>query len=113
MKQRAALALSALATLAMGTAAQGAVGTQVDLTIKPVSETKARYKGTIKSEEPDCVADRLIKVKSKTTRLVKTRSDGDGKFDELGKRPESGAPIKLKVVEKGDCEALIDEDEAN
>jgi hypothetical protein len=110
MKHRAALApaILAAAALAAGGSASARAGTNVDLTIKTVSETKSQYKGKIKSDDPNCVADRLIKVKSRQTRLVKTRSDEDGKFDEIGKRPESGDPLKLKVVAKDDCDALIE-----
>ena len=109
MKHRATLALAALAAVAL-TAAGSAfgAGTKIDLTIKTVSETKSQYKGRITSENPDCVANRLIRVKSRHMRLVKTHSDEDGKFDEVGKRPESGDPLKLKVPAKGDCDALLE-----
>ena len=115
MKQRAALVLATLAAVALTAAgaAFGRAGTQIDLNIKPISETKARYKGRIKSDDPNCVADRLIKVKSKHTRLVKTRSDDDGMFEENGKRPQSGAPLKLKVRAKDECDALIEETTAD
>ena len=120
MKQRATLAATALAVagLAAAGAAYGGKGTQIDLTIKPISETKAQYKGRITSESPECIADRLIKVKSRQSRLVKTRTDEKGKFDEDGKRPKSGAPLKLKVTEEETeegliCDALIERDTAN
>ena len=110
MNHRAGLALATLATVALtaGGSAFGRAGTNIDLTIKTVSETKSQYKGKIKSDDPNCVSDRLIKVKSRQTRLVKTRSDDNGRFDEIGKRPESGDPLKLKVVAKDDCDALIE-----
>jgi hypothetical protein len=115
MKQRASLAATALAVAALAAAGSAyAAGTKVDLTIKPISETKAQFKGRITAENPECISDRVIKVKSRHSRLVKTRTNGEGKFDEDGKRPESGAPLKLKVKEKGlECEALIEHDTAH
>ena len=110
MSHRAALALATLATVGLtaGGSAFGRAGTNIDLTIKTISETRAQYKGKIRSDNPDCLSGRLIKVKSRQTRLVKTRSDDEGRFDEIGRRPESGDPLKLKVVAKGDCDALIE-----
>ena len=110
MKQRAVLALAVLATAALTAAgaASGRASTTIDLNIKPVSETKARYKGRIESDLPNCIADRLIKVKSNSTRLVKTRSDEAGKFEENGKSPESGDPLKLKVPATDECAVLIE-----
>jgi hypothetical protein len=109
--KRSALLGAAVAalTIAIGAGSAFGAGTNVDLTIKSVSATKAEYKGRIESDNPDCVEGRLIKVSSRGTRLVKTRSDDAGRFSEVGKRPESGAPLKLKVVAKGDeCEQLIE-----
>ena len=102
------MAVLATVSLIAAAVAVGHAGTRIDLNIKPLSETKAEYKGQIKSDDPNCVADRLIKVKSHHTRLVKTRSDADGRFDENGKRPESGDPLKLKVPAKDECDALIE-----
>jgi hypothetical protein len=108
MRQRASLVLAVLATAGLGTAGVAfGEDTKIDLTIKTVSETKSQYKGELKSDIPACVADRLIKVKSRDNRLVKTRSDDDGKFNENGKRPKSGAPLKLKVVETDECREII------
>ncbi len=109
MKQRASLVLVVLATAALTTAGVAfGEDTKIDLTIKTVSTTKSQYKGELTSETPACVADRLIKVKSRDTRLVKTYSDGDGKFKENGKRPKSGAPLKLKVVETDECGVIVE-----
>jgi hypothetical protein len=46
-------------------------------------------------------------------RRVESDDSATGKFDEVGKRPDAGASLKLKVPAKGDdCEALVEHAQA-
>ena len=108
-KQRAPLALAAIAALGLAAAggAYAAFPTEVELTVKPLSEEKAQYKGRIKSDSPYCEKRRILKVTSQDRKLVKLKSDADGKFDKVGERAAPGRKLHLLVKAKGeDCEEL-------
>ena len=114
MKSSAVL-LSALAMLVALVVAGPAVGARVDrihVDIKTFPNGKARYSGDIESANPDCASGRTVKVYVKNHRLVKTKTDSDGKFSEVGKAAEKGDKLTVKVPPKGTCSKLIGTGEA-
>jgi hypothetical protein len=103
-----ALGMAAALTLAFaGSAAAGLVGDEVTIKFKPISDpAKMIYKGKVRSENPDCVEDRIVSFKAKGKRLAKAATDDRGKFNVKGKRPKSGTVIKIKVKPTGECMRL-------
>jgi hypothetical protein len=106
---------SVLALLVALVAAGPASGHRVDkihVEIKTLENGKSKYKGRITSDVPECVSGRTVRVSSKDARLVKTRTDGKGRFNAVGKSPEKGDKLTVKVPPKGDCPKLIGESSA-
>jgi hypothetical protein len=108
--------LSAIALVAaLGLAAPAMARTDrihVDIKTLPNSDGKARYSGDIDSDISSCVSGRTVKVYAKQSRLVKTRSDSEGKFSAIGKAAAKGDKLTVKVRPKGDCPKLVGTGEA-
>ena len=109
MKSSTAFA-SVLALLVALVVAGPVSGHRVDkihVNIKTLDNGKSKYKGRITSDIPECVDGRTVRVSSKHARLVKTKTNGKGKFSAVGKSPEKGDKLTVKVPPKGDCPKLI------
>jgi outer membrane murein-binding lipoprotein Lpp len=90
----------------------GARVDKVHVEIKTLANGKSKYTGEIKSAVPECVSGRTVRVSSKNSRLVKTKTDNKGKFSAVGKSPEKGDKLTVKVPPKGECPKLIGESTA-
>jgi hypothetical protein len=95
------------ALLVAGPAGAGGSADQIHVNIKTLANGKSRYKGRITSQFPECEAHRTVKVTSHDSRLVKTRTDSDGKFSEVGKTPRKGSKVTVTVPPKGTCPKLV------
>jgi hypothetical protein len=104
--------LALLAALVVAGPVSGARVDKIHVEIKTLANGKSKYRGEIKSDTPECVSKRTVKVSSKHARLVKTKTDNDGKFSAIGKSPEKGDKLTVKVPPKGDCPKLIGESTA-
>jgi hypothetical protein len=80
---------------------------RIQVNIKSLDNGKAEYKGKIRSDIPECVENRIVKVYDKDSRLVKTETDSDGKFLAVGKQLRSGRKLTVKVPAEGDCPKMI------
>lgn len=81
---------------------------EVKLKIKPLENGKTQYKGKVVSDDQDCVERRKVKVSSSDQILMRTKTDGDGKYNETAKTAKTGTKLTLKVAPKGDdCPKLI------
>jgi hypothetical protein len=85
---------------------------KIHVDIKTLDNGKSKYKGQITSDISECVRGRTVRVSSKHARLVKTKTDSKGKFSAVGKSPEKGDKLTVKVPPKGDCPKLIGESTA-
>jgi hypothetical protein len=104
--------LALLTALVLAGPVSGARVDKVHVEIKALDNGKSKYKGEITSAIPECVSGRTVRVSSKDSRLVKTKTDGDGKFSAVGKTPEKGDKLTVKVPPKGTCPKLIGESTA-
>jgi hypothetical protein len=107
--------VSALAMLVAGAVAGPAIGARADrieVDIKTFPNGEARYSGDIDSDDPACEAGRTVKVYVKKARVVKTKTDSEGKFSEFGRAAEKGDKLTVKVPRKGDCTKLVGTGEA-
>lgn len=103
-----AAALTAVVALVGAGAAFARAEDEVTLKVKPLNNGKTQYKGKVKSENPDCVEGRKVKVSSPDQILMRTKTDDDGKFDETAKTAKKGTKLTLKVAPKGDeCAKLV------
>jgi hypothetical protein len=104
-----------LALLAVLVAAGPVSGHRVDkihVDIKTLANGKSRYSGEITSAIADCESHRTVRVSSKNSRLVKTKTDAKGEFSAVGKSPEKEDKLTVKVPPKGECPKLIGESRA-
>ena len=104
--------LALLVALIVAGPVSGARVDKVHVEIKTLANGKSKYSGEITSAVPECVSKRIVRVSSKQSRLVKTKTDNDGKFSAVGKTPEKGDKLTVKVPPKGDCPKLIGESTA-
>lgn len=117
MKNKASVALALCAVLSLALIGSASAGVSTPATVKirftPVSDTKLRYSGRIKAENPDCARNRRISFRAGGKLLAKARTDSEGKFSKLGKRPRSGATIKIRVKRKSrECPKLVGDGKA-
>jgi len=96
-----------VAVFATGPASAGASTDQIHVGIKALANGKSKYKGRITSQFPECEAHRTVKVTSHDSRLVKTKTDSDGKFNAVGKTPVKGSKVTVTVPPKGTCPKLV------
>ena len=94
------------ALFAAGPAA-GASADQVRVNIRSLDNGKSQYRGKVTSATQACVEHRTVKVISRGSRLVKTKTDSAGKFLAIGKTPVKGAKVTLIVPAEGTCPKLV------
>jgi hypothetical protein len=104
--------LALLVALVVAGPVSGARVDKVHVEIKALANGKSKYSGRITSSIPECGSKRTVRVSSKDSRLVKTKTNHDGKFSAVGKTPEKGEKLTVKVPPKGDCPKLIGESTA-
>jgi hypothetical protein len=104
--------LALLVTLLVAAPVSGARVDKIHVEIKTLANDKSKFSGRITSALPECVDGRTVRVSSKQARLVKTKTDSDGRFSAVGKSPEKGDKLTVKVPPKGDCPKLIGESTA-
>jgi hypothetical protein len=105
-------ALVMLVALAVSGPAIGARGDRIHVDVKAFANGTARYSGDIDSANPACEARRTVKVYAYQSRVMKTRTDSQGKFSKLGRAAEKGDKLTVKVPSKGECAKLIGTGEA-
>jgi hypothetical protein len=85
---------------------------RIEVEIKTFPSGKARYSGEISSDTEACESGRTVKVYAKKARVVKTRTDSEGEFSEVGRAAEKGDKLTVKVPREGDCQKLVGTGEA-
>jgi hypothetical protein len=101
-----------LVALVVAAPVSGARVDRIHVEIKSLANGKSKYKGEITSATSSCVSGRTVRVSTKHSRLVKTRTDGDGEFNAIGKSPQKGDKLTVKVPPQGGCPKLIGESTA-
>jgi hypothetical protein len=99
--------VAVLVGLVIAVPAAGDSTDQIHVGIKELANGKSRYTGRIISQFHDCVERRTVKVTSRDSRLVKTKTDSDGKFNAVGKTPVKGSKVTVTVPPKGTCPKLV------
>ena len=87
--------------------AAGGSADQIRVNIRSLDNGKSKYRGKITSASEQCVEHRTVKVISRGSRLVKTRTDSAGKFLAVGKTPIKGSKVTVIVPAKGTCAKLV------
>jgi hypothetical protein len=105
-------ALATLVALAVAGPAIGAGADRIEVEIKTLQNGKARYWGDIDSDASGCESGRTVKIYAKKARVVKTKTDSDGEFSEIGRAAEKGDKLTVKVPGEGDCHKLAGTGEA-
>jgi hypothetical protein len=95
-----------VALFAAGPAAAGSTD-QVRVNIRSLANGKSQYRGKVTSAAQECVEHRTVKVISRGSRLVKTKTDSAGKFLAIGKTPVKGSKVSLIVPAEGTCPKLV------
>jgi hypothetical protein len=104
--------LALLIALMVAGPVSGARVDKIHVQIKTLTNGKSKYRGEITSDTSSCVSGRTVRVSSKHARLVKTKTDGAGKFTAIGKSPKKGDKLTVKVPPDGNCPKLIGESTA-